>query len=331
MLFIMKTQQKTGEDAVERRVVEFLIDSGYEVRETLRVKGRYPDLVAVKGDRIVMVEVKGSMGDLRSGIARAIDYTSGSHLSYLAIPASRSTDKLRETAKSLGIGLMEVDDEVSVTIEPSGTAPLDSIRKRVLGKPRRGEKRRASSGRLILTKISRHRKVVKLLLEYPKRSFTIRELSRQAAAPYATVWRLINDLYSAGVVHLSRIGGSISCRLNTESPYLAEVEKILEIEASPHRLAANEFAEKSKNLPGIGRIIIFGSVARGEEKPESDVDIAVIVEDKRAEEEINRIADGILNRSRIKIIPLVLTHEEAAENTQFKEELKRGEVLYERD
>lgn len=327
----MKTSQKINESVVEDRIKQFLIESGYELKGVVRVKGRYPDIVAVKDDKILMVEVKGSMGDIRAGIAQALNFCSGANFSYLAIPASRSSEKLRETAKNLGIGLMEVNDGVVITVLPEETEPLESIKKRVLRKPQKEKGEGAPSEWGILPKISKHRKVVRLLLKYPNRTFTIRELSRLADTPYATVWRLINDLYSAGVVHLSKIGGSLACKLNTKSPFLAEVEKILEIEPSPHRLAAGKFAERVKNIAGVERIILFGSVARSEERLESDVDIAVIVGDKGVEGKINRIADEILNASRIKIIPLVLTWREATENAQFRKELEEGEVLYERD
>lgn len=331
MLFKMEMKQKINENAVENRVKQFLIESGYTLRDTVRVKGRYPDIVAIKDNKISMIEVKGSMGDIRAGIAQALQFCHGAHFSYLAIPESRSSKKLRETLENLGIGLIEVNDLVKITVFPVEAKPLESIRKRVIGKPGKEKRRGVPTRRGILTKISKHRGVVRILLRYPNRTFTIRELSRNANIPYATVWRFINDLYTIGIVSLNRIGGSLACKLNTKSLFLAEVEKIIGIEPSPHRLAAKEFTKKVKNIPEVKRVILFGSVARGEEKPESDVDIAVILSDKRAEEKINKITDEILSTSRIKIILLILTWKEIMENPQFKEELEKGEVIYERD
>lgn len=279
----MKTGEKIQEKAVKEKVAEYFVASGYEVREEMRVKGSVPDIVAVKDDWIVMVEVKGSMGNLRAGIARAIDYRAGSHYSYLAVPSTRASEEVRKAVKSLGVGLIEVDDGISVTVKPERSDPLPSIKRRVLEKGKRKEEGVIPRGRSLLGKISKHRKVVNILLEYPRRPFTVRELSRLSGSPYATVWRLINDLYSGGVVHLSRIGGSLSCTLNVETPYLQEVKKIVEVEPSQHRIVAREFAMKIKNLSAVKRIVLFGSVARGEERPESDVDIAVIVGDKSVE------------------------------------------------
>lgn len=332
MLFIMKTKHSIlRENALREKVLEFLVESGFDVKGGLRVKGRIPDIVAVRNDRIVMVEVKGSMGRIVGGISRAIDYTSGAHFSYLAIPAARSSGKLRQTIKNLDLGLIEVNDEVTIAVEPEKKEPLESIKRRLLGMPRKKIERRAVPLRhATLAKISKHRDIVKLLLKYPARSFTVRELSRLSGTPYSTAWRFIKELYSAGVVITERIGPSISCSLNRETPFLAEVEKIVEIEISPHILAAEEFTKKARKLRGVKKIILFGSAARGEEKLTSDVDIAVIVKNKGAGNEINRIAGGILNRARIKIIPMVISWKEVEKNEQFKKALEEGEILYER-
>ena len=57
---------------------------------------------------------------------------------------------------------------------------------------------------------------------------------------------------------------------------------------------AVDFAEKAKHLKGITSIILFGSVARGEDTAASDIDIAIILEkdDKAAiTKEISKIKD----------------------------------------
>lgn len=46
---------------------------------------------------------------------------------------------------------------------------------------------------------------------------------------------------------------------------------------------AFKFTEKIKNFKGILSIILFGSVARGEETPQSDIDLAVIYSERDVE------------------------------------------------
>jgi len=46
-----------------------------------------------------------------------------------------------------------------------------------------------------------------------------------------------------------------------------------------HREIANEACRELKQVPGISKIVLYGSVARGEEKLDSDIDLAIIFED----------------------------------------------------
>ena len=94
-------------------------------------------------------------------------------------------------------------------------------------------------------------------------------------------------------------------------------------------MAANDFVEETKGVEGIEKIILFGSVARGEEKLTSDTDIAIIgKKDKNLENKITDIAGRVLEKTRIKVVPVLLTKKEVT--GKLAEELKAGEVLYEK-
>ncbi|MFQ6052344.1 MAG: nucleotidyltransferase domain-containing protein [Candidatus Hydrothermarchaeota archaeon] len=97
-------------------------------------------------------------------------------------------------------------------------------------------------------------------------------------------------------------------------------------------MAAKEFSKKVKKMKGVEKIILFGSVAKRKERLTSDVDIAVMVQrkNKDLEREITRITERILEKSRMKIVPIILTSKELEDNEQFSRELKEGEILYER-
>lgn len=176
------------------------------------------------------------------------------------------------------------------------------------------------------------RKIAELFLKYPAREFTVNELSKLSKISYATTWRFVQKLDMAGLILTKTVGHSLVCRLNESSPFLKEIKKIIEIEFSPHRLAVNDFVNRVKRLSGVKRIVLFGSVARRREKLISDIDIAVIInkKDKNLENVVTSVTDEILKKSRMKIIPLVMTDKEAGKDKQFTEELKKGEVLYER-
>lgn len=174
------------------------------------------------------------------------------------------------------------------------------------------------------------RMLLETLLKYPHRQFTVNELSRISKIPYATAWRFVKKLDVAGVVLCSRIGQSYSCRLNLESPLMPEIKKLLEIKTSPQHAVLEQFVTEVKRLQGIDKIILFGSVAKKQERPTSDVDVAIISgkRNRKLENKVTEIVDDLTRKSKVVIVPLVLTLKELEENKQFKEEVEKGRILY---
>ena len=177
--------------------------------------------------------------------------------------------------------------------------------------------------------IQKHPNLIKTMLKFPDREFTILELSRESAVPYATSWRLIRILDKLGVVLTRKVGNATVCKLNKASPYLNTIKTVLK--DTPHKLAFEEFKNKVKYHPNIKKIYLFGSVARGEEKPGSDVDVAIIVKKQFGafEKWVNKILAEVLEKTQINIVPLIFTHKTLPK--QFKKEIEKGKLTYERD
>lgn len=174
------------------------------------------------------------------------------------------------------------------------------------------------------------RSVLETLFKYPEREFTMNELSKISNTSYATTWRFLQKAEKAGVVTCKKIGNSNSCKLNKNSPLIGEIKKLLEIKPSPHLAVIGELLKRVKRIRGIEKVILFGSVAKGEEKLSSDVDILLLVKEKtgKLEREVTDIADSVIRDSKIVIVPLILSFKELNENKQFRSELERGKVLY---
>lgn len=177
-----------------------------------------------------------------------------------------------------------------------------------------------------------YKKIIELFLSYPNRKFTINELSKLSGISYATTWRVTQKLDDAGLIFTERIGASVVCTLNKTSPFLSYVKKALELKLTPHEAVLKKFVNEIKKIPNVRQVILFGSVARGDAKLTSDIDIAMIQvkKDKRTDTFVTEIVDKILTRTKMRIVPLVLSLSELKQNRQFSEELKKGRVLYER-
>jgi predicted nucleotidyltransferase len=184
-----------------------------------------------------------------------------------------------------------------------------------------------------LDRIVRHGSVLRTLLAASGRSMTVRELAGRAGTPYATTWRLVQDLLAAGVLLGQRIGPSLSVTVNDRSPFLGDLRTILAMELSPHRRAARRFAELASRVPVVRRVILFGSVARRRETVGSDVDVAVILDrgTKSSWSDVLRCAADVLDETGLAVVPIRMTAREMARRDRFPRMLaEQGEVLYAR-
>ena len=121
-------------------------------------------------------------------------------------------------------------------------------------------------------------KVTILRILYRGTELTGREIARKADLSPRAAQQALQELYATGVVHRKAVGASYLFSLN-RSRYV--VEKILApLFDGEQGLGAAMIEELRKALPakGIVSIIMFGSVARGENKQGSDLDIMIVLD-----------------------------------------------------
>lgn len=96
---------------------------------------------------------------------------------------------------------------------------------------------------------------------------------------------------------------------------------------SVHRQAFEDFAERvSDELEdSLDRLILFGSVARGEAWEESDVDVLVVVEDEEDIERVEELAFDVSAEYGVFIVPVVKSFEEfsSKKDSSFIREVER--------
>jgi predicted nucleotidyltransferase len=93
-----------------------------------------------------------------------------------------------------------------------------------------------------------------------------------------------------------------------------------------HREILKEFELVGKKA----KIILFGSLARGNYRLDSDIDLAIITEDKDLMALASSIADRILTKYGKLVSLKFISEKELNEGkTPFMNEIKRGVVIYE--
>ncbi len=82
-----------------------------------------------------------------------------------------------------------------------------------------------------------------------------------------------------------------------------------------------------KNIPGI--VIVYGSVAREQSRPDSDIDIAVFSYDKQAKTMADKIADEILFKTGkvVSVFWYNITDFKSRINEPFFQDVLKGEIL----
>ena len=138
------------------------------------------------------------------------------------------------------------------------------------------------------------RRVLGLLFGQSERSFYANEIVRAARAGVGAVQRELEGLAAAGLVTVSRLGNQKHYQANQGSPIFDELKSIVAKVLSPGpaapvlqqpqaqyavgakaaklRIPKKEIAALCRKY-GVKKLSLFGSAARGEMNPQSDVDL----------------------------------------------------------
>jgi predicted nucleotidyltransferase len=117
------------------------------------------------------------------------------------------------------------------------------------------------------------RGVLALLFMHPDQSFYLRQLVRLLGVGQGAVQRELARLGRSGLVLRRQVGSQIHYQANSGSPVFTELRTLMIKSAG----VADALREALAVLgPQIAVAFVYGSMARGEPKAESDVDLMVI-------------------------------------------------------
>lgn len=120
-------------------------------------------------------------------------------------------------------------------------------------------------------------RVLGALFGNPQRSFTVSELIASTGAGSGAVQREVAKLVASGLLTMQPVGNQKRYQANPAAPILTELVGIMQKTVSlaePLRAALAPLAAR------IEQAFVFGSIARGEAGPRSDVDLMVVGDTK---------------------------------------------------
>lgn len=118
-----------------------------------------------------------------------------------------------------------------------------------------------------------HQKVLSLLVKFSDKEFYEREIARKIGISYGSANRVLNDLYSSGLLNRSQKGKMCFYMINSNDPFFRQFKILNTIVLL--RPLIDELKNSSK------KIVLYGSCAKGNDSSKSDIDIFIISDTKR--------------------------------------------------
>jgi predicted nucleotidyltransferase len=180
------------------------------------------------------------------------------------------------------------------------------------------------------------------------RWYYTRELAKLSRVGVGTVSSEFNKLAKEGLVEQKTEGQEKYYKLNLTSPRtrklceLFETDKREKLYKEKRRLAwvLEDFTKRVSDFaPEVQSVILFGSVARGQATPRSDIDILVITPNSGEERfnelmnAVDRLAAEASGRHPAKLVPIVMMTKDFENSIKDKKRfaadiLKDGIVLF---
>ena len=136
-----------------------------------------------------------------------------------------------------------------------------------------------------------------------------RRIAREIQISPATCHKALGELYSEGILLLRNVGKTYLYQFNHENyvskellrPLFKKEERLLKVIS---RLMRDEFSEKVKER--IVSIALFGSVEKREDRPDSDIDLLVLVTRAKDKEKIEKSFDN-LNEKTMRLFGKIVS------------------------
>src|SRR2546425_11299669 len=118
--------------------------------------------------------------------------------------------------------------------------------------------------------------ILALLYGHPDQSFYYRQITRQLhGVSSGTVQRELDTLSKLGLIHRSAVGKQVFYKANRSHPIFPELRTLVEKTVGAFQVLRSALEPLEDR---VSLAFIYGSVARQEEKAESDIDLMVVGE-----------------------------------------------------
>jgi len=153
--------------------------------------------------------------------------------------------------------------------------------------------------------------LLRTMINYRGKIFTIRGLADEARVSPNETALIVHDLEKMGIIKIQPIGRAYHLELNEKSYIL---NKIIEPIINAEKNTITELIQvlrKHFDTKKVTSAAVFGSVAKAEEKIDSDIDILIVSNDRdHAITLVSSASEQVLTRFHGGLSPIIFTEKE---------------------
>jgi predicted nucleotidyltransferase len=138
-------------------------------------------------------------------------------------------------------------------------------------------------------------RLLRTVLAAPSRRWTGRELAAASKVSTAQTARDLRDFSDVGILRWEAVGRSFSWQLNHDHVLSETLASLFSREAGLRTELLRGIRMELRGIP-LERALVFGSVARGEEQADSDVDLFVQLRDPSKSSQLTQALDRVRRR-----------------------------------
>lgn len=142
--------------------------------------------------------------------------------------------------------------------------------------------------------------IMKILYRYPEKKFSGRELARLLNVSPSRASEVLELLRKYGMLSRIRVGNTSEWTLNRESILTKKLSNIFQIEEKIYQDLKSKIYNAFKEEERILEVVLYGSIVRGHEQPDSDIDLFILVK----KEEDKELVAQLVHKLNISLLPL---------------------------
>ena len=180
-------------------------------------------------------------------------------------------------------------------------------------------------------------KIIKFLLTH-EASMSEREIASILKVSHMSINRTMRELADMNFVNFVTVGKAHLWRVNRKSYAFKVLYKLIKEVLETKEPLKDLKQALLKNLPKtlIKRVVLFGSLTKGSERPDSDIDIFIVVKNnqdkQKLEISLEKLSNICLEVYGNRLAPYVLTEKEVNQKKRLKiiSEVNKGLQIFPR-